>query len=97
MQHKTLLVRCPRCGHVEQSTIVISGTAFVGWDNCHLPVSYYSAYKKEYETTPDCPFCEGLGELNYMTSRGKSHLWGPCLYCRLDDYEAWKRRTGDLE
>jgi|SRR5579859_3899099 len=82
-------MKCPRCGSATTSTITISGITFLGCSNCRLPQDYFAAYKKEYETTPDCPFCDGLGELNYAASAQASHLFGPCLYCRLDEFRQW--------
>ena len=84
---------CPRCGNTTTSAIVIGGMSYSGCARCHLPVGYFGAYKKEYQTTPSCPFCDGLGEMNYAESKDQPYSWGPCLYCRKDDYEDWIVRS----
>ncbi len=88
-------MQCPRCGGQSIATISIAGVSFTGCASCYLPSTYFAAYKSEYQTTPDCPFCDGLGELNYTPDSERGYLWGPCLYCRLDEYKEWLERSNN--
>ncbi len=67
----------------------IAGTAFRACTQCHLPVDYFALYEKHYGGGPNCPFCEGLGQLPYTTSRVSPVRWGPCLYCHPNEYQGW--------
>jgi hypothetical protein len=87
-------MECPRCGCLTVSPVTaIAGTTFQACTECHLPEDYYSAYRKEYRNTHDCPFCDGLGRLPYTESKSLPVKWGPCLYCHLDEYQEWRKTT----
>jgi hypothetical protein len=85
-------MKCPRCGCASITSVTaIAGTTFPACANCHLPEDYFAAYKKEYENTVDCPFCDGIGRLPYTSTQTPPVKWGPCLYCHLDEYQDWLR------